>query len=42
MKVMALNFSPGFDGQQMFREQKYIVEGDLGPLMQLGQLSGQE
>jgi len=30
------------DGQQMFMEQKYTVEGDLGLLMQLGQLFGQE
>ena len=28
--------------EHLFREQKYIVEGDLGLLMQLGQLSGQE
>jgi hypothetical protein len=30
------------DGQQMFMEQKYTVEGDLGLLTQLGQLFGQE
>ena len=35
-------FQPRADAQQMFREQKYIVEGDLGLLMQLGQLSGRE
>jgi multimeric flavodoxin WrbA/putative sterol carrier protein len=30
------------DGQQMFLEQKYTVEGDLELLMQLGQLFGPE
>jgi len=30
------------DGQQMFMEQKYTVEGDLGLLTQLGQFFGQE
>ena len=30
------------DGQQMFMEQKYTMEGDLGLLMQMGQFFGQD
>lgn len=30
------------DGQQMFMEQKYTTEGDLGLLMQMDQFFGQE
>jgi predicted lipid carrier protein YhbT len=30
------------DGQQLFMEQKYTVEGDLELLMQLDQLFGQK
>jgi len=30
------------DGQQMFMEQKYTVEGDLGLLMQMNQFFGQD
>jgi len=46
MKILALNSSPRgdgeskTDGQQMFMDQKYEVEGDLSLLMQMDQLFG--